>query len=292
MKKSQANASFFDSKLFSFDNNLLKNNLDAQWVIGVDEVGRGPLAGPVTACAVALHISFFNRFSTEAFHKRLGLDPLVWSCLNDSKAIKSKTREALCKEFHKLDSRLARAVIASVGPKEIDKINILEASLLAMQRCVDALLVDSSADYVVDVNSAWRKQTQLSKRSQKDLLDHSWPVHPDSISNYAFDPLVPSRAILLVDGVHLPRNIEEVDPYQAVPLKKGDQTSFAVALASVLAKENRDLFMKNIANVWPGYQFEKHMGYGTKAHLQALQSLGPCDLHRMSFAPVRRLQIS
>lgn len=185
-------------------------------VAGVDEAGRGPLAGPVCAAAVIL-------------------DPaLIPPGITDSKLLAAARREQLAVEINA--SAIAWAV-TFVDVAEIDRINILQASLLAMRRAVDALSV------------------------------------------------VPTLA--LIDGNRCPDHL--CCPSKAVV--RGDQTDVCIGAASILAKVVRDQEMRGLDHRHPGYGFAQHKGYGTKAHLEALDRLGPCVVHRRSFAPVRsRLQ--
>jgi ribonuclease HII len=202
------------TSLYAFDRPYFKVG---SFVIGVDEVGRGPLAGPVLA--VACHIP-------EEFNH-----PLI--C--DSKKLKEK---ALLKIEGDLKS--SPGVFFAYGwasPKEIDEINIYQASRLAMYRAIDALV-------------------------------ESHKKEPDQI---------------LVDAMPLSRLGAEVHA-----IIKGDSLSQVIAAASILAKCERDRYMKALDLVYPGYGFAKHKGYPTKAHFQALEALGPCIEHRQSFAPVAR----
>ena len=178
---------------------------------GVDEAGRGPLAGPVVAAAVIL----------DPAHPIDGLD--------DSKRLAEPRREALHAEI----VERARAVaVAAVEPAEIDTLNILWATMTAMQRAVVAL-----------------------------------------------EP-VPGR--VLVDGDRCP---ELTVPAQA--LIGGDALEPAIAAASIVAKVERDRLMVALDSQYPGYGFAAHKGYSTPEHLEALLRLGPCAVHRRSFAPVR-----
>lgn len=180
---------------------------------GVDEAGRGPLAGDVVAAAVILPRG----------HRIPGLD--------DSKKLPAARREAL------FDRILAEAVAWGVGraiPAEIDTLNILQASLLAMRRAVDALQ--------------------------------------------------PAPQFVLVDGNRLP-----VWDHDAHALVSGDALVPAISAASILAKVTRDREMLALDARYPGYGFALHKGYPTADHLDALRRLGPCAVHRRSFAPVRAL---
>lgn len=183
------------------------------WVAGVDEVGRGPLAGAVVAAAVVL-------------------DPRrLPAGIDDSKKLTPARRERIAGEIREL------AVAWAVGRAEhgeIDRINILAASLLAMRRALDALSVT--------------------------------PQH------------------VLVDGIHAPRWRGRVDCRA-----RGDSLLPAVAAASILAKVDRDREMTLLDDRHPGYGFARHKGYPTVEHLAALVRLGPCEIHRRSFAPVRRV---
>jgi ribonuclease HII len=179
---------------------------------GVDEAGRGPLAGCVFAAAVIL-------------------DPArPVEGLADSKALTEARRDALAVAIR--GNALAWAV-ALATPAEIDEINILQASLLAMSRAIAGLA-----------------------------------VAPDEVA---------------VDGLHVPRGVEV--PCRAIV--KGDRLVPAISAASILAKTARDAQMVEMESRHPGYGFAKHKGYPTPEHLEALSRLGPCEIHRRSFSPVR-----
>ncbi|MDE2338628.1 MAG: ribonuclease HII [Gammaproteobacteria bacterium] len=181
---------------------------------GVDEAGRGPLAGPVIAAAVIL-------------------DPArPIEGLGDSKALSEAARERLAPLIR---ARALAWAIGSAGRAEIDAINILEATLLAMRRALLALAVR--------------------------------PAHVQIDGN---------RAPALAD---LGCSVETV--------VRGDATVAAIGAASILAKTHRDALMRELDRTCPGYDFARHKGYGTAAHLAALNRLGPSSEHRLSFAPVR-----
>ena len=182
-------------------------------ICGVDEVGRGPLAGPVVAAAVVLPIDCPDSIVT---------------ALRDSKKMSEKAREAL---FQPLCDLCPHAITeASVA--EIDTINILQASMLAMQRAVAAL------DIKIDV--------------------------------------------ALIDGNRAPQI-----NCQPVTIIKGDDKSYSIAAASIIAKVYRDRLMKKLAIEFPSYGWEHNAGYGTATHMAALDAYGVTPWHRTSFAPVR-----
>lgn len=183
---------------------------------GVDEVGRGPLAGPVVAGAVVL-------------------DPArPIAGLKDSKRLSAARRELLADEIRRsaLAWGLGRAEVT-----EIDRLNILRASHLAMQRAVVAL-----------------------------------GIEPE---------------VILVDGNMLP-----AFDRPAVAIVKGDGRIAEISAGAILAKVHRDREMTELAVRYPQYGFDRHKGYATAEHLRALATIGPCPVHRSSFAPVQRAMVS
>ena len=192
-------------------------------IAGVDEAGRGPLAGPVVAAAVVFDRNFLE---AEARRSLAGID--------DSKKLPASRREF----FHALLSACAHVQIgiASASVGEIDSLNILRATHLAMARAVAQL--------------------------------------------------APLPDLALVDGL----------PVKGLPVPHraivgGDAASLSIAAASIMAKVTRDRLMVELAAQYPAYGFERHKGYGTKAHLDALRRHGPCPAHRQSFAPVAQLSL-
>lgn len=188
---------------------------------GVDEAGRGPLAGPVVAAAVVLPLDWI----------REGLPPELHD-LNDSKQLSASQREVFFGLLTSIPG--VRFAIAESDAAEIDRINILQATHRAMNLAIRAL--------------------------GKPPVAHA-----------------------LVDG----RPVKTLCVSQTA-LVKGDSLSYSIAAASVLAKVTRDRFMLEAERRWPGYGFAVHKGYPTPEHLAALERLGPCPIHRRSFAPLRR----
>ncbi len=176
-------------------------------VCGVDEAGRGPLAGPVCAAAVILpaHVEIPG--------------------LNDSKKLSDKRRREL---FPVIQEQALAYSVVMVDHKTIDEINILQATLQAMEQAIAGL-----------------------------------EIRPE---------------VALIDG-----NRTKDFGVEAEAVVHGDSLSASIAAASVLAKVTRDDYMVEAAQQYPGYGFEIHKGYGTKAHYQALTDLGPCPIHRMTF---------
>lgn len=180
-------------------------------IAGVDEAGRGPLAGPVVAAVVILNPKY----------KLIGL--------KDSKKLTPEKRQTLAIQIMEtaLDFAIGRAEVF-----EIDEINIFRATLLAMQRAVQKLT-----------------------------------LHPKKV---------------LVDGTHCPKII-----YPSQAIIKGDDTEPCISAASILAKVERDKEMIELHEQYPEYGFAKHKGYCTQDHVDMLMKLGPCQVHRRSFEPVK-----
>ena len=191
--------------LWEIENELYEEGYLA--VCGVDEAGRGPLAGPVCAAAVILPKG------------------LEIAGLNDSKKLTDKKRREL---FPIIKEQAIAYGIGLASEKEIDEINILQATYLAMERAI----------------------AQLEGKAGLALID----------GNRAKDFGLPVKTVV-----------------------KGDSLSASIAAASILAKVTRDDMMEAYANDYPGYGFEIHKGYGTKAHYAALTEKGPSPIHRMTF---------
>lgn len=176
-------------------------------IAGVDEVGRGPLAGPVCVAAVIMP-----------------LDDIVEG-VDDSKKVSEKKRNLL---FEQIKEKAVAYSIKMVSEETIDRINILQATKLCMKEAIESL-----------------------------------PIKPDIVLIDAIDKLdteVKLRGII-----------------------KGDALSYSIGCASILAKVTRDEYMVSLAKDYPEYGFEKHKGYGTKVHIEALKEFGPCPHHRLSF---------
>jgi len=182
-------------------------------VAGVDEAGRGPLAGPVVAGAVIL-------------------DPdKPIDGLRDSKRLSAARRDVL---YEVIREKALAWAIGRADVEEIDRINILQATMLAMQRAVAAL---------------------------RPVAEHA-----------------------LIDGNRCP---DLACPAQAIV--RGDSRVAAISAASIIAKVSRDREMQSLDVIYPGYGLAQHKGYPSKAHIQALESLGVSPVHRRSYAPVRRI---
>ena len=187
-------------------------NLNKKLIAGVDEVGRGPLAGPFVSAAVIMPKDFYIEGVT------------------DSKKLSEKKRDLLEKEI--LENAIAVG-ISFIDEKIIDEVNIYEASKLAMLE--------------------------------------------------AINKLDPKPDIILIDAMKLEHEIETES------IIKGDEKSFMIACASIVAKQARDRFMVELSKKYPEYHFDKHKGYPTKLHIEVLEKYGVLDIHRKTYKPVQKV---
>lgn len=186
-------------------------------VAGIDEAGRGALAGPVVAGAVILP---------------LGLN-LPWiESVKDSKQLSCRQRWCL---FDLINKEAIAVGIGIVSPQVIDSVNILQATKLAMMQAIEKL-----------------------------------PKRP---------------SFLLIDRITLPQC-----PLPQKGITRGDKLSVSIACASIVAKVTRDRIMEELDRLYPGYGFARHKGYGTKEHIRCLRRLGPSPVHRLYFAPVKKIR--
>ena len=179
----------------------------AKYICGVDEVGRGPLAGPVVCAAVIMP-----------------LDDIIEG-IDDSKKLSAKKREILAEQ---IKNKAVAHAICRIEPQIIDEINILEATRLCMKNAVESL-----------------------------------GIKPDFV---------------ITDG-----NMTLDIPFEQMSIIKGDSLSYSIGAASIIAKVYRDAVMDEYDKIYPEYGFEKHKGYGTKSHIDAIKRVGICPVHRRSF---------
>ena len=194
--------------LLNYENNLYSSGIN--YIAGVDEVGRGPLIGPVVACACILPVNFYHKD------------------IKDSKKLSEKKRE----EMYKIIKENAISIgLGIVSEKVIDEVNIYEATKIAMKEAIKNLNIT--------------------------------PEH------------------VLIDAMKLELNIPSTS------IIKGDAKSESIAAASIIAKVTRDHMLDEMDKEYPMYDLKNNKGYGTKKHLEALQTYGPCKYHRVSYSPVR-----
>ena len=192
--------------MLDYENEYLAKG--CKYIAGIDEAGRGPLAGPVCVASVIMPLD----------------EESIIDGINDSKKLTEKKRDLL---YDKILEKAIAYHIELVDEETIDKINILNATKVGMMVCINEL-----------------------------------SIKPD---------------VVLIDAVKIDSDVETVS------IIKGDQLSYSIACASILAKVTRDRLMVEIDKEYPEYQFAKHKGYGTKAHIEALKKYGKCPRHRNSF---------
>ncbi|EMD1105234.1 TPA: ribonuclease HII [Listeria innocua] len=195
-----------------YETDLFKQGF--QYIAGVDEVGRGPLAGPVVAAAVILPADF----------SVVGI--------NDSKQLNEAKRDML---FEVIKKEAISIGIGIIDHDIIDQVNIYEATKIAMRE--------------------------------------------------ALEKLNPAPDFVLIDAMPLKYSESELS------LIKGDTKSISIAAASIIAKVTRDRMMQQYDELYPGYDFANNMGYGTKKHLNGLDTIGICPIHRLSFSPVKEAKL-
>ncbi len=195
-------------KLKQIEEDIYKKHPELQYICGIDEAGRGPLAGPVVVAAVVMP-----------------RDSMIEG-VNDSKKVSEKKREEL---YDKIIEEAISYGVGIIDEKEIDKINILEATKKGLTTSLQELKVKPN--------------------------------------------------LILVDAL---KGIDTLGiPYQSII--KGDALCYSISAASIIAKVTRDRIMRQWDEIYPQYGFEKHKGYGTKAHIDAIKEYGLCPIHRKSF---------
>ena len=214
------------SDLILFEEKLF--NKGVRFVAGVDEVGRGPLAGPFTACAVILDLEKII-YSLRNNDVSANENTNLYNDVKDSKKLSIKKRSYLSKFL--MDEVLSYSIV-EISSTELDKIGISAVTQKAFYGCIQKL-----------------------------------KVKPEHILTDAFE-------------------IKKITKDSQTNIKEGDNRSITIAAASIIAKVHRDRVMDKLHLKYPGYGFDKNKGYGTKQHLEALQNLGACPIHRKSFHPV------
>ena len=213
-------------------------------VMGIDEAGRGPLVGGVYAAAVSVPLALAEKLLANE-----------WSAIKDSKKLSEKKRFALAEVIKSTPGCIW--AIASASPAEIDKLNILNATHLAMRRAAGVV------------------ESKLRVEGEQRMVNIHSSTSPSDFT-----------CSILVDGL----------PVRTLPnstnVIKGDAKSLFIAAASILAKTARDEDCFRLEREYPGYGFAKHKGYPTSEHLKALAKLGPCPEHRRSFGPVSQLTLN
>ena len=227
-----------------FDRGLARQ---ADWLVGVDEAGRGALAGPVVAGAVAVPAAFLRKAAAH----RLAAE------VCDSKLLKPDVRERVFEAIEAaVTKRLLVRASGSASVEEIAEYNILGATKLAMARAISGL-----------------------------SLPVCLPPVGASAEGPLFEGALAREVLLVIDGLPLSNF-----PYEHKAIVRGDEQSFVIGMASIIAKVTRDRWMCQAAEAYPLYGFASNKGYGTVSHRNVLLAQGACPLHRDLF--LRKLMLS
>ena len=216
-----------------------------QEIIAVDEVGRGPLVGPVVIGAIRILIK-------DRDHLKYFLKGLKKAEINDSKKISSKKRVQILKslEIQSLDFRTKGKMI------------------VAETEC-EYVTWEMSAEIIDDENILWASLRGMKEASL--FLSHQKKI----------------KTTVLIDG-HKKFKWDNISsPFTEIPIVKGDSKSLLIGLASIIAKEKRDLYMSELHEIYPAYGFNTHFGYPTKVHKEAIKKFGPTPIHRKTFRGVK-----
>jgi ribonuclease HII len=237
-------------EIFSHEHELLEQGYE--YVIGIDEAGRGPLAGPVTAAAVVLRKSQIPNPNIQTLptgrqvnSKAQIQNSKQYEFIRDSKTLSEKQREKMFDFIHEY----FHVGIGICDHKTIDRINVLEATFLAMKSAV----------------------SQLKSKIKNQNYENTKYQIPDT------------KYILLIDGNKVIPNFS----MEQKAVINGDKLVKSISAASIIAKVTRDRMMRKMHEKYPEYYFNRHKGYGTKAHMEAIRDHGPCPIHRMSFEPLK-----
>ncbi|MFA5773141.1 MAG: ribonuclease HII [Candidatus Paceibacterota bacterium] len=232
-------------------------NKDIKYIVGIDEVGRGPIAGPVAVCAFLIKDNSFCIGQTYAKLPKL----------RDSKKLSKKQRE---KWFEYLKVAKTEGfcdyVVSFVSPENIDKFGIV--------KCIQKALNESLSKV------ASQNLPNFSRFTLKGSLpdNASYRQAGDTDKNLEDSVSLSSLHVYLDGGLHAP--IEYINQETII---RGDELHPVISMASIMAKVSRDRIMINYAKVYPKYGFERHVGYGTKAHYDAIKKHGQTPIHRKTF---------
>lgn len=228
------------ASILEYENNFTKKGYD--FVIGIDEAGRGPLAGPVVACAAVFKLASASRENKGKASRKIW-NYESFNLIRDSKLLSEKQRE----ELYNFILEYFYVGIGICDHKTVDRINILEATYLAMKLAVSQL------------------KSKLQRKNKK---------FGNSICK-----IQNAKCIILVDG-------NKTIPNLSISQKAiigGDKIVKSISAASIIAKVTRDRIMREMHEKYPEYDFKKHKGYGTKKHREMIKKHGFCEIHRKSF---------
>jgi ribonuclease HII len=241
----------------TFESKLMNEMTSLRFVMGIDEAGRGPLAGPVVAAAAIVPVN-------------------IAGIVDSKKITKEASREQLYDEI--VSSPGVRWAAAIVDAPRIDEINILQATLLAMRMAAAAVMAEEPEDRIdaacVSKAGCYVVCGQMNLSEKFDFeTERRQALGSDAV--YA-----------LIDGNRLPKDM----PCQAESIVKGDSKEFSIAAASIIAKVTRDRLMNTYDKLYPAFGLQQHKGYGTAKHMAAIRKFGASPIHRLTFAPLKHMQ--
>mmetsp|Transcript_4050 Transcript_4050/g.4516 ORF Transcript_4050/g.4516 Transcript_4050/m.4516 type:complete len:352 (-) Transcript_4050:75-1130(-) len=261
-KKNRSDTSSFSKSLSSKEVSCLPRNEEMcilsssfdskiQFVVGVDEAGRGPLAGPVVVAAAIV--------------------PIDIDGITDSKKITQEDdREHLYKAI--IESSDVRWAVAVMDAPFIDRVNILQATMRGMTAATSALITGSSVQLDGDINVP-KIPIPTIKQEGCYVITNNDGIDFSPTDNY----------FAVVDGNRIPTDM----PCESKFIVKGDSKEYAIAAASILAKVTRDRLMRDYDKLWPQFGLQQHKGYGTAAHMAAVKFHGASPIHRRTFRPLK-----
>lgn len=220
--------------------------------MGVDEAGRGPLAGPVVAAAI------------------LSTCPTVDGICDSKQLTKEPVRDELYQRL--VSSANLRYAVAVVDAKTIDDINILQATYEAMRMAASGVLGLDTVRYESNLSTSHEGNYVVTGATDENC---------EVISGNA--PLDPAQVFSLIDGNRMPPAF----PSEAEVMIKGDGREYLIGAASIIAKVSRDALMHQYHEKYPHYLLDQHKGYGTAKHMELIARHGPLPIHRMTFAPLK-----
>jgi ribonuclease HII len=241
----------------TLESKLMNEMTSLRFVMGIDEAGRGPLAGPVVAAAAIVPVN-------------------IAGIVDSKKITKEATREQLYDEI--VSSPGVRWAAAVVDAPRIDEINILQATLLAMRMAAAAVMAEEPIDRIdtacVSKAGCYVVCGQMNLSEKFDFAtERRQALGSDAV--YA-----------LIDGNRIPKDM----PCQAEFIIKGDGKEFSIAAASIIAKVTRDRLMNAYDKLYPAFGLQQHKGYGTAKHMAAIHKFGASPIHRLTFAPLKHMQ--
>lgn len=231
--------------------------------VGIDEAGRGPLAGPVVACA-----TLYKKIEDRRLRVETDEEEKRWKLVRDSKKLSPKQRD----EAYAFVREQFYIGVGIIGPETIDRVNILGATFLAMRAAL------------TDLQQTTNNFQQERRRQEVSVIPAKAGIQ---VSSDALDPWAKpeddKQWVILIDGNQVIPNIS----LEQEAIVNGDGLVRSIAAASIIAKVTRDRLIVEADQLYPGYGLAEHKGYGTAVHMAALRKLGPSPIHRMSFRPVQ-----